>query len=188
MKLEPARVWVGPHPGLAVLVNGSSRSLGVGFVVGFWADALPRPELGGLCAGACKCPCVVSFYLWVRVVVFRFSERACVCVGLCLCERVCVSRPGVHSPGRGLTLPVGEVGSCKVRLARAGWNCRLWDWPGWLLLGNSQARRCLGDWTRGMSHSSLPTSLGETSSLSPGPGFTVSHKEALPFSIFRLVC
>lgn len=29
-----------------------------------------------------------------------------------------------------------------------------------------------------MSHSSLPT--GETSSLSPGPGFTRSHKEALP--------
>lgn len=102
----------------------------------------------------------------------------CVCVGLC----VCVSHPGVHCSGHGLPLPVGEGGSCEVR-SHGRVDLLFSDWPGWLLLGNSQPLRCHGAWKRRMSHSSLPTGLRETSSLSPGPGFTrshQSHKEALP--------
>lgn len=103
------------------------------------------------------------------------------CVWVCACVRGCVFLvQGVHSSGHGLTFPVGDGGSCEVRVARVGWSCCLADWPGWLLLGNSQALRCHGAWKRGMSHSSLPTSFRETSSLPPGPGFTRSHKEALP--------
>lgn len=103
------------------------------------------------------------------------------CVWVCACVRGCVFLvQGVHGSGHGLILPVGDGGSCEVRTAREGWSCCLSDWPGWLLLGNPQALRCHGAWKRGMSHSSLPTGLRETSSLSPGPGFTRSHKEALP--------
>lgn len=87
--LEPARVWVGPRPGLTVLVSGSLCSLGVGFVVGFLAETLLRSELRGLCANAYKCLCVVSLHFWVRVVVFGFSEQACVCV-VCADMRGCV--------------------------------------------------------------------------------------------------
>lgn len=103
-------------------------------------------------------------------------------VWICASVRGCVFlSQGVHSSGCGLSLPVCDSGRCEVRVTRAGWSCFLSDWSDWLLLGNSQALRCHGAWKREMSHPSLPT--GETSSLSPGPGFTRSHKEALPSSL-----
>lgn len=60
-----------------------------------------------------------------------------VSVWVCAYVRGCVFRIGVHSSGCGLSLPVRNGGRWEVRVARAGWNCFLFDWPGWLLLGNS---------------------------------------------------
>ncbi|KAL0605563.1 hypothetical protein AAY473_022161 [Plecturocebus cupreus] len=93
-----------------------------------------------------------------------------------VCGRACFSSlvfsvPGVACPSVWVTWE-GER-----TVARAGWNCFLSARPGWLLLGSEMSQSQAG---RSESPPALRRCVGETSSLSPGPGFIGSHKKALP--------
>lgn len=148
----------GPHLSLTVPVNRSLCSLEFSLWWASWGTVLCDLKWRGLCASACKCLWVVGVYFWVWRCLCLHLAYGCVSVWVCACVRGCVFLiEGVHSSRCGLFLPVGDGGRCEVRVARAGWSCFLFDWPGWLLLGNSQALRCHGAWKRGMNHPpSLP--------------------------------
>lgn len=153
---------------------------GILFVVGFLGDCPLWSELGRLCASACKCLWVVGVYFWVWRCLCLHLAYGCVSVWVCACVRVFVFSSRVS------TVPGVVCSSLWVMVGGARW-----EWPGqggavfsltgligcfWVI------PRLWGVTEPGREEWIIlpPYQLTETSSLSPGPGFTRSHKEALP--------
>lgn len=109
----------------------------------------------------------------------EFSAWVCVCVGVCLCERVCVSHRCPQfwvwsvSPCAQWWEVGGESGQGWVELFsfRLAWLAAFGEFLG------SEVSRNLEERNESLLLPHWP--WPRESSLSPGPGFTRSHKEAL---------